>query len=85
MALKEFQAWGPPGGPADTYTTADGISELLKNGVLEPGHAHLFSIQARSYLDAMQQYYRAQNWGEYKPMLDESGNPYPDDIYDFED
>jgi hypothetical protein len=35
MPLKEFQAWGPPGGPADTYSTAQGIQDLLKKGLLQ--------------------------------------------------
>ena len=82
MARREFQAWGPPGGPADTYSTTEGIQNLLEKGLLQPGHIHLFSIEARSYLDAMQQYYAAQGWGAYKPMFDETDDPYPEDIED---
>lgn len=51
---------------------------------MEQDHVHLYSIQATSYLDAMQQYYRMQDWGEYKPMLDKDGNPYPDESKEFD-
>lgn len=84
MARKEFQAWGPPGGPASCFSTVEGIQDLIRKGLMEQDHVHLYSIQATSYLDAMQQYYRMQDWGEYKPMLDKDGNPYPDESKEFD-
>ncbi len=40
----------------------------------------VWTLEANSYLEAMQAYYSHLNWGEYRPMLDAEGQPYPSDI-----
>jgi hypothetical protein len=84
VALKEYQAWGTPDGRSITFSTTDGIQDMMRQTSWEPDNVYLYSIWARSRLDAMQQHNRAQGWEEYKPMLDENGDPHPDDV-EFED
>lgn len=64
MGIKEFQAWGPPGGPASCFSSVEGIQDLVKRDLLEPDYIHLFSIQAMSHLNTMQQCYRIRGWGD---------------------
>jgi len=74
MALKEYQAWGTPDGCSVTFSTADGIQDMMREASWEPNSVFLYSIWARSRLDAMQQHNRAQGWEEYKPTLDDNGD-----------
>jgi len=46
---------------------------------LQPGAVLVQVIDADSWNDAMGQYHAIQGWEPYKPMLDENGNPYPED------
>lgn len=56
--------------PSDTDREAGAGSVLRK------------TIHAKSYNDAMRQFYEWKGWGPYQPMLDENGKEYAEDTID---
>lgn len=65
-----------------TFAPAYKIGELMNLGVLDHTSKCIWSIMADSYIDAMTKYHEYMEWEPYKPMLDENGEPYPEDLGD---
>lgn len=63
-----YEAWGSIDTGAHTFSTSEGIRDMLSKGMMEEGDEHLFSIRADSWEEAMTIYHEAQGWEPYRPL-----------------
>lgn len=63
----------------EIWVDSEGLTSLLSSGpdgdtarkLLEPGSSIIKYIYAKSYFDAMAQYYRFMDWGTYTTVFEE--------------
>jgi hypothetical protein len=67
------------GASCNTFILAGAIGAEIR-GRLPPHAVLTWTCEADSYIQAMNAYYAHLGWGEYRPMLDEHGNPYATDL-----
>lgn len=81
--LAHFELWEEP-----SYGSESFFPTLCREETHYPncGHSQLgadaklvWSVDAFSWVDAMQARYTYAGWGQYQPMLDEKGRLYPED------
>ena len=77
--MRIYEAWGDPSIGANCFIPSPVTEEAKANWkktlkLSEEFHAeygeifvHLYSIRASGYVEAMTEYWRAQDWGEYVP------------------
>jgi len=64
--LTLFEAWDDS--CSSTFTFADNIADMKRRGLIEKDAKLVFSIKAKSWVDAMGAYHKFRGWGKYVPM-----------------
>ena len=67
------------GAGCNTFILAGPMGEEARN-VLPPHALLTWTCEAVSHIEAMNAYYAHLGWGDYRPMLDEHGQPYAADL-----
>jgi len=76
--MRRWEFWQLPDGTAKTLVPEN--RPEYRDEIAAEGFVYAnWSTVAKGYNDAMRAWHEHLEWGEYKPMLQEDGTPYPED------
>jgi len=78
----QWELWSSEEENSTTFSTSSGITNLFAQGLMPPDSKREWIVMARSTVDAQEKLHEHMEWEPYKPMLQENGEPYPEDMGD---
>lgn len=76
--LKTFHIW-----QTKTGSTLIEAGRVLPQFLMDDMEKIIHTFTASSYTESMQKYHAYMGFGEYRPMMDEEGQPYPEDSEEY--
>ena len=78
-----YELWEDDDGEGYTFAPSERITDMINSGLLDPTKAKMeWTVIAESWVEANIKYHEHMGWEPYKPMLQENGEPYPEDVAD---
>jgi len=62
-----------------TFSPSENITTMLNQGTMGNKPVRIWTVKAKSYIEASIKYHEYMKWEPYKPMLDENGNTHCED------